>query len=134
MPTPDNQARADQLEKAAIECDKICKTQIKTLANKFYVECTYTIGVPVVAAIITYFFSSAATALAPLAVGAANVVEKTTSSKTLFTTYNKDKSALEIKVSGFLARIRLALQEQDPTLATKDLDAVAKDMNALITA
>lgn len=128
MPTPDNQARAEVLEKAVDECDNIVKKQAKALTNKLLLECFFTIVIPVVAAIITYFFSSATVALAPLAVGATNAAEKITSSKTLLTTYFKDKSTLETKISVFLVKIKLALQEPDSETAKKDLDAVAIDI------
>jgi hypothetical protein len=127
-----NQARAEQLDKAVSGCEIFCKEQISALTSKFYTECFFTILVPIAATVLTYFFSKSWAAVAPLAVGAANVVDKTTTSKTLFTTYFSDKSTLESRITAFSVRINLALQEPDPNVGKTDLDAVAKDINTYL--
>jgi len=129
-----NQARAEQLNKAVDKCEIFCKEQVSALTSKFYTECFFTIVIPIAATVLTYFFSKSWAAVAPLAVGAANVVDKTTTSKTIFTTYFSDKSTLESRVTAFSVRIDLALGEPDPNVGKTDLDVVAKDINAYLAA
>jgi hypothetical protein len=117
-----------RLSEAVDIYDKNVEKQIASLTSKFFIEVFFTIIVPVLATGIAYFFSNSAVALAPLAVGAANVVDKLTVSKTIIATYFQDKSTLETRINSLRGNLKLSELEHDPVEQKKILDDIQRKL------
>jgi hypothetical protein len=89
------------------------KKDMASLTRQFGIEVTYTLIVPIIAAVLTALFTSLAVMLAPIGVGLANIADKFLLSKTLISSYFKDKDALEARPGVLRAILKLARIEPD---------------------
>lgn len=99
------------------------KKDLASVRRQFLIEVSYTIGIPSVASILTALFASLAAVLAPVVVGAANIVDKLLVSKTIFSSYFKDRDALQARIGVLRAIVILARAESD----THKLEEMLKD-------
>jgi hypothetical protein len=111
-------------ELAGLYEDKKLRLDIQSLNRKYSIEIGFIVIIPLLATILSSVFINLASALAPLAIGAANAIDKLTVSKSLIATYGKDKEAIQSRPAFLRVRIRLAEAEHDPAKQKSILDYV----------
>ena len=109
---------------------KRLKKDIAALKRQFWFELIYSLIAPAFAAILTAVFTNLAVMLAPIGVGVANIAEKFLLSKTILSSYFKDKHTIESRPDVWRAHIGLAQAEQDESKKDERLDLVKLDIDA----
>ena len=82
------------------------KRDIASLTRQFTIETSVAFGVPIIAGVVIGFLVNLTAILAPIAIGAANVVDKLALSKSMILSYFKDKDALGGRPEGLRGRLQ----------------------------
>lgn len=104
------------------------KRDVASLTRQLIIEAGVAFGVPVIAGIVVGFFVNLTAILAPIAIGAGNIVDKLALSKGMVSSYSKDKDALESRPEGLRARLQLAKIQQDPNKRDQMLDDIEQKL------
>jgi len=123
--------RVTELEEAikSYESGKL-KMDIASLKRQFTIEVSYATIIPIIAAILSAIFVNLAAIAAPIAIGAANIADKVGLSKTILSSYSKDKYALKERPVNLRGRLQLARIEQNPNDQNKMLDDIVDKLSS----
>lgn len=95
--------------------------EIASLKRQFTLEVSITFGIPIIATILSAIFVNLAAIAAPIVIGAANIAQKLGLSKTIISSYFRDRDALEMRFEALwgavqLAKIQTKVEDKDKTL------------------
>ena len=100
------------------------KRDIGSLNRQNGIEASVTFGVPIIATVLSALLVNLTAMLAPIVIGAANIADKLGISKTMISSYFKDKAALQGRPDLLRAELQLAVIEQDSQKKEERLEAV----------
>jgi len=106
------------------------KRDIASLKRQFRIEVFFAFVVPIIATILSAFLVNLTAMLAPIIIGAANIVDKVGLSKTMISSYFKDKDVLEGRPDDLRARVQIAKKQQDTHKQKEMLDDVEQKISS----
>jgi energy-converting hydrogenase Eha subunit A len=104
------------------------KSDLASLKRQLGIEASVAFGVPIIATILSAFVVNLTAMLFPIIIGAANIADKLGLSKTMMSSYFKDKDALQARPESLRALLKLAKTADTPDEQEKMLKTVRKNI------